>query len=381
MTKSLRFILHPISLFAVLASLLVACAPRAPEDINIGFIGPLSGNAVDLGLAPSKAIALAVKEYNANREPGEPKVNFYYEDDGWSGDNAIPLYDKLREEHQIDLLLMSHTDGTVALQDKVLADGVILINSLNNDELLASMNRNTFVVGKKTEEAARVVAARVEELGKKNVGGFYVTNSFMTISAEAFSGHLENHGIAVKLHPVDITKTDFVAALNEFKATGCDALAFFGYKNLGFAMKQARELGMDVSYFASTTTLGDGYYENAAGSMDGTEFSFFTENDGNYIVAREFLERYRLEYGEEPFSVWPPMQAFDAANMVLSIVKKGDRIEGEAFDNWMRRSLLKVNYYQGVCGNIAITGDGSSRGIYFSLYVVRGDGSIEKVRR
>ncbi len=380
MRKLISLVL-PIGFLALAAVFSTSCGPKASKDIHIGFIGPLTGNAVDLGLAPSKAIALAVKEYNQDRDPSAPEVFLHVEDDEWKGENAVRLYDKLRSEHAIDILMMSHTDGTIALQDKVLEDGVLLVNSLNNDKLLAGMNANTFVIGKKTEEAAQVVAARVVELGKKRVAGFFVTNSFMTISAEAFTKHLKRQGIEASLLPVDINKENYLEELEGFKEEGCDALVFFGYKNLGYAMKQARELGMDASYFASTTTLGDGYYENSEGTIEGTEFSFFTANDGNYIIADQFLDRYRIEYEESPFSVWPAMQAYDAANMVLGIIGKGERGKGERQVEWLRRSLHDINYYQGVCGNLAIASDGSSRGIYFSLYVVRGPGVIEKVKR
>ncbi|MDQ8201020.1 ABC transporter substrate-binding protein [Pelagicoccus enzymogenes] len=364
-----------------IAALLVSCGPKQEESVSVGFIGPLTGNAVDLGLAPSKAIALAIREYNETRGEGDPLVTFAFEDDGWDGANAVPLYEKLRREHDIDILMMSHTDGTMALQDRVREDGVLLVNSLNNDQLLSTMNENTFVIGKKTEEAAQIVAARVLELGKRKVKGFHVTNSFMTISATAFSEHLRQHEVEVEIVPVDISKVDFKEELQRFQAEGCDAIAFFGYKNFGFAMKQARELGLEAPFFASTTTLGDGYFENSEGALVGTEFSFFTANDGNYVLARRFLDRYRLEYGEKPLSVWPPMQAYDAANILLNVLRNGKRESGEPMVEWLKRSLHEVNYYQGVCGNVAIMKDGTSRGIYFSLYEVKGPGQVEKVKR
>lgn len=361
---------------------MVSCSPQPERVLNVGFIGPLTGNAVDLGEGPAKAIELAIEEYNAAKPPEAPIVKLFVEDDRWVGENALGLYKKLRREHSIEVLFISHTDGTVALQDRVETDGVLLINSLNNDALLASLNRNTFQIGKKTEEAAQVVAARVLELGKRRVAGFYVTNSFMTMSAEAFNHLLANQGVEAKLLAVDIQKDDYLGELAAMKRDGCDALVFFGYKNLGIAMKQARELGMAADFFASTTTLGAGYFENSEGEMVGTEFSFFTETDGNYVLAKRFLENYEGRFGDRPFSVWPAMQAYDAAGIVLGILERSEgKRANEGFADLLMREMLKVNYYQGVCGNLAILEDGSSRGIYFSLYTVRGNGVIEKVRR
>ena len=369
-------------LLTFLFLLLTACQPKAPRDINIGFIGPLTGNAVDFGVGPAQAMTQAVEEYNEQRQPDQPQVNFFIEDDQWTGENAIPLYDNLRKEHGVELLLISHTDGTIALQEKVLADRVILINSLNNDALLSSMNENTFMIGKKTEEAAQTVAARVIELGLKKVAGLYVTNRFMEISAETFREHLAKQWVEADLVPVDIEKESYLEELQRFKDTGSDALVFFGYKNLGYAMKQARELGIEAPFFASATILGKGYYENSGGALDGTEFSMFTANDGNYIVAKQFLDRYRRRYGSEPFPVWPAMQGYDAMNMVLGILGRTREKPAESpISAWVKSELLDINFYQGVCGNLAILEDGSSRGIYFSLYQVKGNGEIEKVKR
>lgn len=369
-------------LTGLLLVLLCGCGPAPVPEIHIGFIGPLTGNAVDLGEGPARAMELAVAQYNESRGKDQPKAVLHIEDDEWVGANAVPLYDKLRREHGIQVLLMSHTDGTIALQERAAEDGVILINSLNNDQLLSTMNENTFVIGKKTEEAAQVVAGRLIETGKRQVRGFHVTNSFMTIFADSFSAHVERHGIDSEVVAVDIGKTEFRKELQRFADEGCDALVFFGYRNLGFAMKQARELGMDVPFFGATTLLGAGFYENSEGVMDGTEFSFFTPQDGNYVLANRFLDAYELRFGEEPFSVWPAMQGYDAMNLTLDIVGRiSSKPKNMEFSTWFKSEMYSVKYYQGICGNIAIQGDGTSRGIYFSLYEIKGHGVVEKVRR
>ena len=362
--------------------LLAGCGPKDPREINIGFIGPLTGNAIDLGIGPAKAMELAVEDYNERREADQPKVNLFVEDDAWLGVNAVPKYEKLRQEKGIEILFMNHTDGTIALQQKALDDHVTIINALNNDQLLSGMNENTFMIGKKTEEAAQVVSARIVELGLKKVAGFHVDNSFMTISAKTLEEHLEKQGVQAKLLLVNIDKENYEEELARFKADGCDVLVFFGYKNLGYAMKQARAMGIEALFFSSTTIRNKEYSDNSGGAIVGTEFPFFTANDGNYIIARQFLERYGQRFGKEPFSAWPAMQAYDAMNIALGIIgRETERPRKTKFNDWLRAELHEVNYFQGVCGNLAIMDDGSSRGIYFSLYVVKGNDGIEKVKR
>ncbi|MCF4101660.1 ABC transporter substrate-binding protein [Gillisia sp. M10.2A] len=360
-----------------------SCKKEEIQEINIGYIGPLSTRATDLGIGPSQAMKLAVKEYNKNRTNNEPKVNLFIEDDKWEKSNALPSYNKLRKEHNIDIVFISNTDGTVAIQDALLKDGVIAINPLNNDQLLASLNENTFMIAKSTEEANQVIGVRMVELDLKNVVIFQYPNDFMSRAANAVQELLNENGVKNKIVTIDKEQVDFNEYLKAAKDDGVDGYAFFGYKELGFAMKQGRDLGIDVPYFGSTTLLSPDFYNNSQGTIIGTECTFFTPPDGNYILAHQFLKNFANEYGEEPLSVWPPMQAYDATNIVLHELKdlNTTKKESETFEEWLRNRLFSVHYYQGICGNISITEDGSSRGIYFSLYKLISEDKLIKVKR
>ena len=364
------------------ALLFLGCGTSEPADINIGFIGPLTGHAVDLGVGPARALQLAVDQYNQKKTAEQPHVNLFCEDDHWEKENALPAYAKLRKEHAIEIVFVSNTDGTVALQQKVLEDHVILINAINNDALLSTMNKNTFKIAKKTEEAAAVVAGRILELNKKRLSIFYVTNDFMTRTAKAIEKIMLDRDIDCQMLPVDLHQSIFDREIEMCLKQNSDAIVFCGYQNLGFAMKKVRERGIDASYFGSTTLLGDNFFENAMGAMVGAEFSFFTPADGNYVLAEQFLQAYRKKYGANPFAIWPPMQAYDAMNLVLGYVgASAARSDDESLEDYLRKAMLSTTFYQGICGNVAILPDGSSRGIYFSLYSMTGKGMMEKVKR
>ncbi|MBQ0767828.1 MAG: ABC transporter substrate-binding protein, partial [Bizionia sp.] len=354
------------------------------KQINIGCIAPLSLRATDLGVGPSNAMLLAVEEYNNNRLEDEPKVNLFIEDDKWDKNNAIPAYNKLRDEHNIDILFISNTDGTVAVQEKIIEDNVILINPLNNDELLSSLNQNTFKIAKSTEQANGLIAIRIIELGYKKVAIFHYPNDYMERGANEVKRLLDNAKIDLSILPVEVGETTFIDQLNKLKEERYDAYVFFGYKEFGFAMKEARDMGITAPFFGSTVLLDPDYFSNSEGAIIDTEYPFFTLGDGNYILASEFLLNYDKKFGKHPDSMWPPMQAYDAMNLVLSqlrtINKNNDR--SIPFDEWLRNALHRVNYYQGVCGNIAIKENGASKGIYFALYNYESkENPIVKVKR
>ena len=371
-----------LGLLVICVSLFSACDTEV-KIINIGFIGPLSQRATDLGIAPANALRMSVEEYNTGRKSGEPIVKLFIEDDQWEKENAMPAYEKLRREHDIKIAFISNSDGTIAISDKILNDEVILINPLNNDALLSTLNHNTFKIAKSTEEANSLIAIRIIELGLKKVMIMHYPNDFMTIASSSCKTLLDQSGVQNQVVTVEKDNIDFTEELKLYKSAGYDAFVFFGYKEFGYAMKQARELDISAPFFGSTVLLAPEYYENSAGTIVGTECSFFTPADGNWVLANEFLDKYESTYGEKPFSVWPPLQAYDAMNVVLNELRtiNSTNKKDQAFDDWLRQRLFNVKFFQGTCGNISINKDGSSKGIYFSLYRYEAEGKLLKVKR
>lgn len=374
--RSLYKLLLPILL--VFAS----CGRDEIKEINLGFIAPLSTRATDLGVGPSNAMIMAVEEYNATKPLGAPNVHLFLEDDRWDKTMAEPAYNKLRTEHAIDVLFISNTDGTVALQDEIERDNVIAINPLNSDALLSSLNKNTFKIAKSTEAANELVAIRILELGLNKVLILHYPNDFMSRATNAVKDHLNLAGVDYKILQTGRDQSDFSKELLVAKEMGAEAIVFFGYKEYGYAMKQARKMGLKAQFFGSTVLMDPEYYDNSEGAISGTEFCFFTPADGNYFLAKEFLNRYERRFGGQPESIWPPMQAYDAMNMLLqklSLVNEQKLDHG--LHHWLRNQLHEIRYYQGVCGNLSITPDGSSRGIYFSMYQYDTKGMVNKIKR
>ena len=368
-----------IILSLVTVILLSSCG-NSIDEVNIGFIGPLTKRAVDLGVGPAKALELAVKEYNETKSKDAPTVNLFIEDDQWEKTNAIPAYDKLRKEHNIQVLFISNTGGTVALQDKITQDRVILINQINSDKLLSSLNRNTFKVAKRTEEAHEILGARIAQLNLKNALIYHFPNDFMTRGAKAVESSLNDFNISNKIIEVKKDQISFKESLKKAKFDSVDAIVFLGYRNFGFAMKEAREMGINAQFFGSTTLFDYVFHDNSEGTIIGTECTYFTTQDGNTALGKAFIERYEKLHLNKPNSVWPAMQAYDAGNIVLNAIENiNAEVKGETFEEWLRSKLHRVTFHEGVCGNLSIGPDGSSKGIYFSMYKYLDKNKAEKI--
>ncbi|MRH99681.1 ABC transporter substrate-binding protein [Kriegella sp. EG-1] len=383
--QSRKLINLSLKLIGILVLLIATynCNSTSNEVINIGYIGPLSIRATDLGIPPAKAMKLALSQYNKTKLDHQPQINLFIEDDEWTMEKAIPAYRKLKNEHDIKVLFISNTDGTMAVQNEILKDGVIVVNPLNSDDLLSTTNDNTFRIAKKTEEANGIIAIRIIELGLKKVLFLQYPNDFMTRATNAAVELLKDANVEYKVVTVNIGDIDFKEEMVEYKKEGYDAFVFFGYKELGYAMKQARDAGITAQFFGSTVLLDPEFYDNSEGAIVGTECCYFTPLDGNFVLANKFIEQYENMFNEKPTSVWPAMQAYDAMNLVLNQIQDLKDIKNTSltFTDWLRDKMKKVRYYQGVCGNLLISENGSSKGIYFSLYQYESKGNLVQVRR
>lgn len=371
-----------ISVFVTVLSALLALVFNACNcsvtELNIGYIGPLSERAVDLGIGPNNAMLLAVEEFNSVND--KIKVNYSFRDDKWEANNTLKAYNSLKSELNLNLLVVSNTDGVIAVNEECLKDNVTVINPLNSDSLLSALPNHVFKIAKKTEEAHEIIGVRMVDLKYKKVAIFHYPNDFMSRATNTVSHLLDKYQVQSLVFSTDKNQTDYTEELLKCQAEKVDAIAFFGYKEYGFAMHQAREMNLNVPFYGSTVLFDPVYYDNSKGALKGTVFTYFTPKDGNYVKAIKFLKSYHDRFGEEPPSIWPAMQAYDAMNIYLRAAKKV--LETNASHNdinkLIRQELASLEYYQGVCGNLKMGENNAIQGIYFSLYEYLEKGKVKR---
>ncbi|MDX1446115.1 hypothetical protein, partial [Lishizhenia sp.] len=97
-----------LTTFFLLLTLLISCTNQNIEHIHVGFIGPQTVRATNLGIAPGKAMELAIKQYNNSRNEDEPEIILHLGDDQWDESRSVPLYNKLRTNYDVDAIFISN---------------------------------------------------------------------------------------------------------------------------------------------------------------------------------------------------------------------------------------------------------------------------------
>lgn len=340
------------------------------KEVIIGWIGPLSGPLKFLGEDNLKAMKLALLQYKLSKEKNDPEIKFIIADDRYDPKQTKLEYRKMVDTFHPSLIFITGYSATKAVAEYLLNDSVLILNPIDNDASLANINRNIFLIGKETEDLAVIETDSIISQGKQHPALIYKEDDeFMTILANAFKKILQHAGKEISVYGYKEGTRDFSDSLKDAKSKGADAYVFYGYDKIGYAMKQARDMGIKDPFYSVNLLPDPIFQQNSNGAVNGTFFAFFTSLDGNRPLAEEFFRQYKQRFRETPTIEWIAMQSYDAINIVIEAIKNSIDKKGN-FVNNLRNELLNTSDYSGVSGFIRIRPNGSSEGIYPSLYIL-----------
>ncbi len=370
--KTIVATLIAILVVMALVVVLVATTETTSDDvIKIGYIGPLTGDVAVLGMDASNAIKVAVEEVNTKGGIDGKQVELFIEDDQYSTSQTIAAYDKLVHVHGVETIIVSTYGGLFAIADKAEVDGVMVVDSLDCDDDIAALQSGIFCVAKETRDLAEVIADFAIEQEFETVGVVHGTvDPFMPSVAQMFDARVAPKGIETKIESYVPGTTDFKTQLAKVEDT--DALVFLGYDEIGIAIKQAEELGIDkpsmtIASVATTPSI----VSASQGAIDGMYFSFYAPLDGN-LEAKRFYSAYAKMHGREPYVFVASDHAYDSAKILLEEVlpevdgeTKGERLEQK------KELMYSVKDFEGVSGTLSIDQDGRVSGIKIRLYQLK----------
>ena len=358
------------------SSLLFSCSEREPEikAITIGWIGPLTGPVSLLGVDNLNAIKLALEDYHNNKRPKEPDILLVAEDDQYDATKSVDAYKRLVENHKPTIIFLSTYTAMFLLADDALRDGIVIVNPIDNDKNLAKLNKNTITIAKPTDSLAEVIEKALLRDERKNIFIlYYKGDDFMPAVALLLAERLKSVGKEYQLQSYVSSNSSFEKEIERAKILGSDAYVMLGYSEIGHAMNLARHNQIDASFYTANIMMKD----IASGAMEGTQFFDMTYLDANEQLARILLQRYEKRFKQVPILQWTIFQAFDAANIIIDIVKQPVS-ERESNIEHILSKIYSTKNYQGVSGDITILEDGTSSGITPGLYEYSGN-KVKKV--
>jgi len=335
---------------ALMAVVLLAVSCGKSNDVVLGGVGPISGDAATFGDSTKKGFMLAVEEWNTKGGLlGKPIKTVFADDKGDPAEGAT-VYTKLIQQDKVTAIV-----GTV--MSKVTLAGAPICQAAKVPMISpTSTNLKVTQVGDYIFRACFIddfqgmVGAKFafNDLKAKNAGAIFdLGNDYTKGLSENFKKAFEGLGgkvVAFEGHATGAV--DFKAQLTKILAGKPDVLYVSDYYNdVALIAKQARELG-----FKGPLIGGDGWDSPDLVKLGGTavENGFFTNHyapDATTAEVVNFVKNYNAKYGATPDAL--AALAYDATYLMLTAIKTANSTDGTKI-----RDALKAIDLQVVSGRV-----------------------------
>lgn len=333
--------------------------------ITIGFIGPLTGDAVSYGEPISNSVRMAVDDINEAGGVNGRMIEIIYEDGRCTSEDALNAAQKLVNIDGVKMIIGGVCSGeTFALLPVAEEAGVVVISPSATSPDLTGVGRYFFRNAPSDDEGGRSLAQIVTETHKK-VALISEETDYAQGFARVFRESIFlNGGEVVADENFAPETSDFRSILTKIKAAEPEAIFVNPQIEIagGTIVKQARELGITAALFGSNVTGGAKSIEIAGDHIEGLVFIDAPGLNPNNPKAAAFLDGYRTRYGGEPGIEFYTGSVYD----IVSIFAQAIEMVGSADDTEALRDYISnMGNFNGVVGSYRFRPDGDPDGIGF----------------
>ena len=331
------------------------CVKKEEKEIKIGAVLSLTGKGAKYGDAIRRGIDLSLEEVNA--EPNrKAKIKVVYEDSLSEPQKAVSAFNKLIDIDKVPVII-----GPV-LSNEVLACApianqkkVVILNTSAGTEDIRKAGDYVF----RNRESAFPQAYKIAELCRTtlkidNMAIIYSNSPNGKDYQDAFRKRFEELGGKImQIENYEDGETDFRSLILKIKKGHPQGVYLAGLvTELGYILKQSKELNFKNRFFASAGIEGAKLFEIAGDSAEGVIFgSPAFDPASNEPLIKNFVMKYKQRYNQDPdfFTA----NAYDALKLIaIALDKGGYSSEG------VKNALYSIKDYPGVGGTTTFDSDG-----------------------
>ncbi|EON92264.1 branched-chain amino acid ABC transporter substrate-binding protein LivK [Marinobacter lipolyticus SM19] len=279
-------------------------------EVNIGFTGPLSGGAALYGENTLSGLRMAVEEINAaggfDLNGEKTTVNLVSLDDRYSPAQAATNAKRLKQESNVSAIFVPHSGGIFALQDFNEKDDFLLMAYSSVPSITEKGNSLTLRIPPTFDGYVRAFTDYALEHQGKKLGMGGATHEYAKIWGSMVKKEWESKGgEVVSDTPMDYNKSaDFFTGVSRIIAEAPDVMFVGGASEpTGLVVQQARQMGFQGGFIVMDQAKID-EVAKVAGGLDMVEGAIGVVPLSVYETdaAKDFIERYKAEYGKMPGS-------------------------------------------------------------------------------
>lgn len=340
---------------AVVIVLVITQTKKEPNEIKIGAILTLSGDAATYGESAKNALEMAVKGINTSNLLKGKKLSVIYEDDQLDPKTGVSAFGKLVEVNKVPVVIGPLT-SSVALAIAPIANEkkVVLLSPSASSPNLTKAGDYIFRNVASDEYETKVMAQYAfDSLKLRKVGIIYINNDFGVGYKEFFTRFFgEKAGQVPIAEAYEQAASDFRTQLLKIKANSIDAIYLIGYKEMGKVLRQAQELGIRSQFLSYSAIEDPDIIKQADNAADGLVYTrqSFDPNDPDNVV-KKFSSSYRELYKKDP-------DAYAALSYDAIMILARAIAQGGATSEGVKKSLYAIKDFPGVTGRTTFDENG-----------------------
>jgi branched-chain amino acid transport system substrate-binding protein len=296
------------------------------EGLKIAFVGPLTGDAANLGINIRNAMKVAIAETT------DVDVELVEFDTQGDPAQATTLKDDfINDESVIAIVGPTFSGETRALIPSLDEAGLVMVSASATAVDLATVVPETKVFHRLIPDdgvqGAGLTGYITDNLGAKKIAYVHDNSDYGKGLAEGTQKLVEAEGVVTAVvEAVDPKSQDFSAAVNSVKAATPD-LVFYGgyYAEAGRLRKQLVDAGVTADFLSGDGALDPGFIESAGASSEGAQITcpcnLATEDSSDERLV-EFAKAYQ-EANNVSAGTYST-EGYDAVNMIIDGIRDGN---------------------------------------------------------
>ncbi len=332
------------------------CAKKEPEEIKIGAIAPLTGDAAVYGSALKRGMDLAVEEINQRGGINGKKLSLIYEDSQGDPKVAVAAYNKLVNVDKVSTILGDmFSSTTLAIAPLAEKSKIVLVSPTASAEAVPNTGEYIFSIYPSDAYDGRFLANFVSNvLHRQNAAVIYVQADAMIVAKNEFRKTLEKLGGKVVHEEGYAPKTDdFRSILSKVKSGRPDIIFIPGYlEEIVKLLRQAKELLVRTQFITISTAFDSKLFELAGSAAEGVLMSApFYDPASKQPEVLAFQDSFKARFGDVP-NVWAAY-GYDVVN-ITALAYKNSLLNQTS----LKDELLRIKNYPGVTGKTSFLENG-----------------------
>ena len=337
-------------------------------EYKIAYVGPLTGDAANLGIFIRDGAKVAVEEFNEANDD----IEIVMEEFDTQGDPAqapTVAADYVNDDSILGIVGPAFSGETKAVLPTLEDNGLVMVSASATNALLPDEvpNGTVFhrVLADDAAQAQGLVKYLTTEHAGKSIAIVHDNSEYgQGLAINELSAQLAETDVEIVTTAViDPDSDDYSAAVNTVKAATPDIVFFGGYyEEAGTLAKQLKDEGVEALFLTADGSLDQGFIDAAGDAAEGAQISCPCNlaTTASPDALGEFATSYEEIIGNVPGTY--STEAYDAANILMTGISDGntDRASLLAYVE----GLTAVDYAISKEVSFAANGNIEARGVF-----------------